>query len=391
MNLSALVPLLLLLIAAMVMDFRTAHAEDLPTFTADEIARVATLGPWPPEFKPDPANRVSGKPPAIELGRRMFSDARMSPVGYIGCVTCHQPDRAFTDLRARAHGLADLPRNTPTLANLRLQRWYGWAGASDSLWMASIRPMLDARELDSSPAFVKRVFERDPELAACYRKVFGEAPRATRRTVVNVGKALAAFEETMVTARTPFDEFRNTLLALKATQATSYPASARRGLKIFIGAGGCIECHAGPNFSDGGFHRIVAGNIDNDEGRFEAVRIRNASAFNLHSQYNDDRSRGDAHSRSRGDVRSISRLASSPALLGQFRTPSLRNVAVTAPYMHDGRTDRLRDAIAHPLPSAPRSVLSVSQTVDLDAFLQTLTDRHGERRPWPPTPVSPCP
>ena len=77
-------------------------------------------------------------PMAIELGRRLFRDPRLSPVGYISCVTCHQPDRAFTDKKARGHGLADLMRNTPTLVNLSLQTWYGWGGSSDSLWMASI-------------------------------------------------------------------------------------------------------------------------------------------------------------------------------------------------------------------------------------------------------------
>lgn len=117
----------------------------------------------------------------------------MSPVGYISCLTCHQPDRSFTDLKARAHGLPDLPRNTPALLNLRLQKWFGWDGSSDSLWLASIRPMLDAREFDSSPATVARLFKREPELAACYRKVFQSSPQGDPpRTLVNVGKALAA-------------------------------------------------------------------------------------------------------------------------------------------------------------------------------------------------------
>jgi cytochrome c peroxidase len=73
-------------------------------------------------------------------------DPRMSPSGYMACVSCHQPDRAFTDAKARAHGLADLERNTIALANLRQQRWFGWGGArDDSLWMASLRPIFDPR------------------------------------------------------------------------------------------------------------------------------------------------------------------------------------------------------------------------------------------------------
>ena len=118
------------------------------TLSKTELQHLQNLGPWPPPQRKDASNRVSGQSQAIGLGRRLFADARMSPVGYIACVTCHQPDRAITDLKARAHGLADLPRNTPSLLNLNQQRWFGRDGASDSLWLASIRPMLDAREFD---------------------------------------------------------------------------------------------------------------------------------------------------------------------------------------------------------------------------------------------------
>ena len=159
-------------------------------FTPAELTQVLSLGPWPPLAQRGPSNRVSGPPLAIALGRQLFRDPRMSSVGYIACVTCHQPDRAFTDHKARAHGLADLSRNTPTLANLSQQRWFGWGGGSDSLWMASIAPILDPREFDGSAASVVQLFEREPALADCYREVFGAAPRASpQRTVVNVGKA----------------------------------------------------------------------------------------------------------------------------------------------------------------------------------------------------------
>jgi cytochrome c peroxidase len=90
----------------------------------EEIERVLSFGPWPPAATKDPGNHVSGNVAAVELGRRLFFDARLSRVGYITCVTCHQPDRAWGDAKARAHGLADVDRNTPTLANLRLARWY---------------------------------------------------------------------------------------------------------------------------------------------------------------------------------------------------------------------------------------------------------------------------
>ena len=362
-----------------------------PDFSPAELERILALGPWPPAAQKDPGNRVSGRTHAIELGRRLFRDPRMSPVGYIACVTCHQPDRAFTDIKARAHGLADLPRNTPSLANLGRQQWYGWTGSSDSLWMASIKPMLDPREFDGSTASVTRLFHRDPELAACYRRVFGESPfREPHRTVVNVGKALAAFVETLVTARTPFDEYRDALSRNDAAKAAAYPITARRGLKLFVGRAQCVACHKGPNFSDGAFHADtrpsgassadVAGSggaAARDLGRFDGARELKASAFNLLGPYNDDSSRANAIA--------TSRLLAIDPMRGQYRTPSLRNVAVTAPYMHDGHFDHLQDAVRHAPPRGPDGApmtLTVQEAGDLAAFLATLTDAYGERRPW---------
>ncbi len=347
--------------------------------SADEARAVLALGPWPVAVARDPGNRVSGNPRAIELGRQLFRDPRMSPVGYIACVTCHQPDRAFTDIKARAHGLADLPRNTPALANLQLQRWYGWGGGSDSLWMASIKPILDAREFDGNAQLVRRLFVREPELAACYRSVFGvSALRGdAQRTVVNVGKALAAFVETLVTARTPFDEFRDALVRGDGAGAAAYPAEALRGLKVFVGSGGCVSCHGGPNFSDGEFHPGVAADAAlPDSGRLGDARALQASAFNLASASNDDATRRNA-----GATR---RLVVHEGLSGRFRTPSLRNAGVTAPYFHNGRTDRLVDAVQH----AQR--LSSAQASDVAAFVATLTDAHGARRPWDSSGLHRC-
>lgn len=348
--------------------------------SADEARAVIALGPWPVAVPPDPGNRVSGRPLAIELGRQLFRDPRMSQVAYIACVSCHQPDRAFTDIKARAHGVADLPRNTPALANLRLQRWYGWGGGSDSLWMASIKPILDAREFDGSAQLVRRLFVRDPGLAACYRRVFGvSALRGdAQRTVINVGKALAAFVETLVTGRTPFDDLRDALARGDAAAAAAYPAAARRGLKLFVGSAGCVRCHGGANFSDGAFHPGVAAPAqrDGDRGRLDDARALKASAFNLMGAGNDDAGRRNAAA-TRG-------LALHAQLAGRYRTPSLRNAAVTAPYFHDGSVERLIDAVQH-----TRSV-SPAQAAELAAFVATLTDAHGARRPWDTSALRHC-
>lgn len=350
--------------------------------TSREMGELKTLGPWPPAQRKDPSNRVSGQPRAVELGRRLFRDARMSPVGYIACVTCHQPDRAFTDLKARAHGLADLPRNTPSLFNLSQQRWFGRDGASDSLWLASIRPMLDAREFDGSATTTVKLFVRDPELATCYRKVFGVSPlQNPERTVVNVGKALAAYQETLVTGTTPFDDFRAAALRGDASTALRYPPAALRGLKLFIGEAQCMTCHSGPSFSDDRFHKVTDATSDVDDGRMQGARSVKSNPFNLTSRYNDDPTRGGAQA--------TLQLAADSSQRGQFRTPGLRNVTTTAPYMHDGKIDFLQSAVQHGA-AQRHTALSAAQASDLVAFLATLTDRYGARRPWSAHTAKPC-
>lgn len=339
-------------------------------------------GPWPAATGRDPSNRASGRPDAIEFGYHMFREPRFSPNGYVACISCHQTDRAFTDAIARAQGLAPLPRNTPTLANLRLQRWYGWDGASDSLWMASLRPMLDAREIGADAARVARVVRIGNGHACRYRRAFGAAPEAhgDLTVMVNVAKATAAFVETLVTGRTAFDTYRDALAQGDAAGIARYPEPARRGATLFVGRAACATCHAGPNFSDGRFHAAPAGLTNGiDAGREDGLARWRASVFNRFGRFSD----APAHP-TRADL-----LAHADAAArGHFRTPSLRNVAVTPPYMHDGRFDSLDQAVRHGPGDAGQ--LSDADVADLVAFLSTLTDVQGAARQFPPRPRSPC-
>ena len=364
----------------------------------EQVERVLSFGPWPVAATVDPGNRVSGQPAAIELGRQLFFDARLSRVGYIGCVTCHVPDRSWGDAKPRAHGLADVDRNTPMLSDLRLKRWYGWGGNSDSLWMASLRPILDDRELDSTPAHIRHLYVRDPELACWYRRAYGRAPDDAGdddlTVLVNTGKALAAFEETLVSGRTPFDDFRDALSRGDAAAAARYPAAAERGLQIFIGRGNCVLCHNGPNFSNGEFHATGVGHFTArgraDGGRFDGIEAVTTNQFNLLSKFNDDPTRANAT-----PTRNV---VLAPRNWGEFRTPSLRNVAVTAPYMHNGSLETLRDVLKHYSELDEERLhadgekllrplkLSATETADLIAFLETLTDRFGADRPRPALP-----
>jgi cytochrome c peroxidase len=392
--------LTVLLVAALPVAHPLASVLD---FSAQERRQIASFGPWPMPVSADPSNRVSGKPEAIALGARLFFDARLSPIGYIACVTCHQPDRAWADGKARAHGLADVPRNTPALANLRLQRWFGWGGGADSLWMASLRPLLDPREFDSNAATVARVYVRDPDLACLYRRAFGEAATGRRArheaVLVNTAKALAAFQETLNTGRTPFDEFRDALLRGDGDAAARYPVAAQQGLRLFIGRGNCIACHNGPNFSNGEFadvgvpYFIAPGQVD--AGRHADLQNLRGSRYNLIGYFNDDAGGSSAQA--------IRHATIEPRHWGEFKVPSLRNAAISPPYMHNGSLPTLRDVLLHysnldesrihsssqPLLRALR--LSEEEISALLAFLDTLTDQHGADRPRPARAECPPP
>jgi cytochrome c peroxidase len=376
-------------------------AASLLDFSAQERRQILSLGPWPPPFVRDPSNRVSGKKAAVALGARLFFDARLSPTGYIACVSCHQPDRGWTDAKPRAHGLADLPRNTPALANLRLQRWFGRGGGADSIWMASLRPLLDAREFDSDPATVARAYRRDPDLACLYERAFGRPPTSKRVdheiVLVNTAKALAAFQETLTTGRTPVDEFRDALARGDEAAAARYPLAAQQGLRLFIGRGNCIACHNGPNFSNGEFadvgvaYFVAPGEVDS--GRHGDLQQLRASPYNLLGRHSDDAGRASATATRHALLE--------PRHWGEFKVPSLRNVAISAPYMHNGSMPALRDVVLHystldesRIHSSARPLLralqlSPEETDALIAFLETLTDAQGANRPRPPSPA-PC-
>jgi len=364
-----------------------------------EVARVIEHGPWPPDFSRDPTNRVSGNRDAIDLGRRLFFYPRFSPNGYIACVACHQPDRSFTDNLPRARGLAPVERNAVALQNLRLHRWYGWGGASDSLWMASLRPILDPREIGANAATVASIVQTGDGVACRYKAAFGDEPSAhdAETVLVNVAKALAAYEETLVTGRTPFDDYRDAL-ARGDTPPTSYPVDARRGIKIFFGRGNCHACHKGANFTDDAFRgtavRTFIGQDVPDAGRIDALRYVRASRYNLSGPYNDDPAKTGASA--------VRDAKFEPLDHARWRTPSLRNVAVTAPYLHNGTAATLYDVVRRyarapgqwPYIDDERRIrrvdLSPRDVDDLVAFLETLTDIDGERRPLTPLVPTVC-
>ncbi|HXM80531.1 MAG TPA: cytochrome c peroxidase [Burkholderiales bacterium] len=361
---------------------RMAHSislSQLLQFEPAELQAILRHGPWPPPWRPDPSNRVSGKPEAIKLGERLFFEPRLSGPGSVLCASCHVPFRGFHDARPRAFGLEQVDRNTPSLLNARFNRWFGWDGAQDNLWAQSIRPLLDPREMKSSAAHVAKVVRTIYEKE--YRSAFGRSPPADEELLVDVGKALAAFQETLVTGRTPFDEFRDALERGDPAVAARYPQAAQRGLRIFVGKGNCSVCHFGPQFTNGEFADIgvpffvAPGRVD--PGRHGGIQRLKASLHNLLGRYNDDASRATATGTRHVDAQQRN--------FGEFRVPGLRNVARTAPYMHNGSLATLRDVVRYyselneeRLHADGEKILrplhlSEADSDDLVAFLESLT------------------
>jgi cytochrome c peroxidase len=356
-----------------------AHAESGATLSAAEKAALLRHGPWPPAVLRDASNRVSGKPAAIRFGEALFFDGGLSGNGQLSCATCHVPGLAFQDGLPVASGRTQGTRNTLSLFNLAFNRWFGWDGGNDNLWAQSIRPLLAAHEMDSSARQVATRVRRDPELRCRYRQAFGRLPpRSDAALLVDVGKALAAYQETLVTGRSPFDSFRDALA--EGRMDAAYPPAALRGARLFVGEGRCNLCHFGPLFSNGEFADIgiphfVPGGVD--AGRHAGLADLRRSPYTRLGRWSD--ADGDPQAMSTRHVGTTHRN------FGEFRVPSLRQVADTAPYMHNGSLATLADVVQHysslnldrlhvhgeqilrPLD------LSAAQAADLVAFLESLS------------------
>jgi len=373
-------------------------------FNPEEVRAIVSHGPWPVPWTPDRSNRVSGSPEAIAFGEQLFFDPRFSSNGAVSCATCHVPERQWTDGRALAIGLEEADRHTPGLLNVRLNRWFGWDGTGDSLWAQSIRPMLDPREMGMSERRIAGIVRFDRDLACRYREVFGAVPSATDDTgiTVDAAKALAAFQETLASGRTPFDDFRDALARGDRKAGARYPESAQRGLKLFVGKGRCNLCHFGPNFTNGEFEEIGIPHYTKsraiDWGRARGIKLMKASRFSRLRGYSDDSTGATAES-----SRHVELLWRN---YGEFRIPSLRNVALTAPYMHNGYLATLRDVVRHyseldlnrmhlgpelvdsdgaavdpQIPTLLKPLrLSEQEIDDLVAFLETLTEKKPQSR-----------
>jgi cytochrome c peroxidase len=352
-------------------------------FTPAEVRRIQQHSPLPAPPR-DTSNARADDPAAARLGHFLFFDPRLSGNGRLSCASCHDPERGFADGRTVSEGVRRGQRHTPALWNVAYNRWFFWDGRADSLWSQALKPLESPDEMAGSRELIFRLMRDDQELRGAYEAIFGAFPTTGDRASVNrvfvaVGKALAAHQRRIVSRDAPFDVFVEGLRAGDPARMAALSESARRGLKIFVGKGQCRTCHTGPNFTDGEFHDIgvpPGPGLSSDPGRSDGVNRLRHDEFQAGGSFSDDRGSEAARSTAFMDVYPP---------VGQVKTPSLRNVAQTAPYMHQGQLATLADVVRYystlegRTPPGPHDEkilvplrLDEGEAADLIAFLESL-------------------
>lgn len=386
-------------------------------WTEAELAAIrslalASLEPLPP----DPSNRVAEDPQAIALGKQLFFDPRLSANGGVACATCHVPGLYFTDGRTLAQGLGVINRHSMSLLGAAYSAWYTWDGKADSLWAQALLPLESTAEQGSSRMDLARVaaqhyaeayaalFGPLPDLsdtrrfpahatpagsaeqAAAWNAMLGEDQQQVNRVVSNLTKAIAAYERTLLPQPARFDRYVEALnnpgaapagSSLSSSPGSSLSNDELAGLRLFIGKAQCINCHNGPLFTNFEFHNTAVPptvGFPLDHGRSAGIAALGKSEFTCLGPYSD------AAEEECGEIRFLK--SEGDTLDGSFRTPTLRNVEKTAPYMHAGQFATLEEVVQHYNQGGYALLghneltplnLSDQEVNQLVAFLKTLT------------------
>jgi len=362
-----------------------ARAQSAPEWTAAEleILRSLTLSSLP-TLRPDPSNRYSENPRAADFGHRLFFDTRLSSNGKVACVTCHRPERDFTDGRALAAGVGVTPRNAPTIVGAAYNIWFFWDGRKDSQWSQALASIENPLEHNMPRERIVETIRTIPDLSHDYVAIFGPLPTADdrdgiNRAFANIGKAIAAYERRIMPGPAKFDRYVDAILAgRRPALKDELTLDERQGLHIFISdqLGRCLRCHNGPLFTNQHFHNIGIAEPtrhDLEEGRIAGVEIALRDEFNCLGRYSD------AQPEDCAELTFARR--HSPELRGAFKVPTLRNLPKTAPYMRVGDRRALEDVMWH-YRTLPRARVGKSELNDLpitqtefdqlEAFLRTL-------------------
>jgi cytochrome c peroxidase len=319
-----------------------APAEGDFQFTTEMLDQLPSLpgeiGPLP-AIAEHPDNPTT--PAKIELGNLLFFDTRLSRDRSMSCATCHAPDKGWADGRPLAQGFngKQLGRHSPTVLNAAFNSAQFWDGRAPDLETQAMGPIMAAGEMNMGTE--KEMLERlnaSKEYRERFQAVFGSEP-----SLINVGKAIAAFEKTIVATDSRFDAYCK-------GDKKALSESEKRGLILFFGKASCTQCHSGPNFTDNNYHNLgghgpLAEGQTADLGRYEISK--------------DEKDRG------------------------AFKTATCRNVTLTGPYMHDGRLDTLEAVVDYYNVGGGKGDgkselmqplnLTAGEKADLVAFLKSLT------------------
>ena len=336
--------------------------------------RLSQLPPAPP----DPSNAVERSPAAVELGRRLFNDARFSRNQAVSCATCHDPKKQFQDGLPLGRGVGVGSRRAMPIVGSGHSPWLFWDGRKDSLWSQALGPLEDAVEHGGNRAQYahlmqthyrsdyEAIFRPMPDLSpvpedagptgtpaerAAWAALDSKAQDDVSRVFANMGKAIAAYEKTLAHGESRFDRYVEGLVGGDQSAQQGLTTQEVNGLRMFIGKGQCVGCHNGPLFTDQHFHNTAVPPRDPaspDHGRAAAITKLQKDEFNCLGPFSD------AKPAQCQELRFM--VTGDPALEGAFKTPSLRDVALRPPYMHAGQFASLEEVIAHYI-KAPSAVL----------------------------------
>jgi cytochrome c peroxidase len=277
------------------------------------------------------------------LGKKLFSEKILSKDSSVSCAGCHIPKYAFADTVAFSIGIEGrlTKRNTPSVLNMKNRPYYFWDGRAASLEEQSLMPIQNPDEMGLSIAEAIKRLNSSADYKNLFKKIFNQNPDAN-----NLAAAFAAFEQTLETVDSKFDDWSNNLKKLTASE--------ERGRELFVGdKAKCFDCHRMEDFTTDEFKNI---------GLYNGKDLNDAGLYNITNKEAD---------------------------LGKFKTPGLRNVGVTAPYMHNGMFKTLEEVMAYynnPQKFVTNSIniddalkiplgLTQNEIKDIVAFMKTLTDR----------------
>jgi cytochrome c peroxidase len=320
-----------------------------------------------------PADNIPN-PDRIALGRKLYFDTRLSKDGTLACATCHDISRGFSDRRSVSEGIRDQlgKRSAPTVMNAAMLQSMFWDGRAASLEDQAKLPVLNPVEMghpDAASAMAS--VNGDPAYQSLFQKAYGRAPNYD-----DVGRAIASFERSLIFLDAPFDHYLN-------GDAKAISPAAQRGLELFNGKARCVSCHminsSNPLGTDNLFHNI---GVSARKQNFEQLAQKGLAAI----QANSDEQALDKLALET-DLSELGRFLVSRQRqdIGSFKTEQLRNIGLTAPYMHDGTLRTLWDVVDHYNKGGETNAyldggiepldLSESEINDLVAFLFTLTDK----------------